>query len=62
MTRSQLAKLITTLRGDDGWFHPDNEEAFQRLAGRMILAGLSPERTYEMLSSAYGIVAGEFGP
>lgn len=60
MTREELRKALSELP-PGGWWHAANEEKFQELAARLILAGLSPERTYDILAVAYGAVIDEHG-
>ncbi len=61
MTKTEMDAAIAKIPGEPGWWCGDGEERFQQLGATLVSRGFSPAEALELLESAYGAVAGEFG-
>jgi len=52
---------IAKIPGESGWWCGDGEDRFQRLGADLVAKGFTPDEALDLLESAYGAVAGEFG-
>lgn len=63
-TPEQLRAAVHEIPGSDGWWYTGGEggeDTFNRLGEQLLQHGLSPAAAFEVLDTAYGAVAGEFG-
>ncbi len=56
-----MRQWIKDLPGDDGWYHTQDGETFERLADTLEAAGVSSTLAEDVLTEAFGAVANEFG-
>ena len=57
-----LRARITAIPGrDEGWWHPDGEDAYVQLAQQLVERGLTEDQAVDLLGAAYTAAAGEFG-
>lgn len=61
MDEEELLSKIAKIPGDEGWWHSHNGDTYVALAKQLTEQGMSGEDAYELLSSAYGAAADEFG-
>lgn len=61
LSTQQLTDAVRAIPGDSGWWRQGGEEAFHGLALQLLTKGFTFAETVEILSTAYGAVADEFG-
>lgn len=57
----EIAELVDTIPGDDGWWHMSTRETFINVAGTLVEAGFELDDVHAILSDLYVATANEFG-
>lgn len=57
----ELHQLINDIAGTDGWWHSDGADTFTDIAEVLMERGMTMTDAIDLLTSAFGAVAGEFG-
>jgi len=56
-----LAALVDTIPGPEGWWHESNAETYRALAARLSGLGVPDDAAVSILASAYGAAVDECG-
>ncbi|MEO3856199.1 hypothetical protein [Acrocarpospora sp. B8E8] len=56
-----LAEKIAAIPGGEGWWHSDGQSLYEELAQDLVARGYSEGDAVDLLASAYGAAAAEFG-
>lgn len=61
MASNELDLLINAIPGDDGWWHTSGAETFADITAQLMDRGFTQTDAVDLLTSAFGAVANEFG-